>query len=92
MCTARSFCHDNRSNIRLDHLIGRRGQSIGHTTAQPIHFTLANIFKVKFMQFDGRKGRDTYLCGRNVIFQFLDDDEWIYFLLVDLHKPGDSYS
>ena len=73
-------------------LTDRRGQSNGHTTAQPIHFTLANIFKVKFMQFDGRKGRDTYLCGRNTIFRFLDDDEWIYLLLVDLHRPGGSYS
>ena len=44
------------------------------------------------MQFDGRKGRGTYLCGRNTIFQFLDDDEWIYLLLVDLHRPGGSYS
>lgn len=27
----------------------------------------ANIFKVKLMQSDGRKGRDTYLCDRNTI-------------------------
>ena len=71
-------------------LTDRRGQSNGHTTAQPIHFTLANIFKVKFMQFDGRKGRDTYLCGRNTIFRFLDDDEWIRLPLMNLHRPGGS--
>ena len=42
------------------------------------------------MQFDGRKGRDTYLCGRNTIFRFFDDDEWIYLRLVNLHRPGGS--
>ena len=44
------------------------------------------------MQFDGRKGRGTYLCSRNMIFRLLDDDEWIYLLLVDLYRPGGSYS
>ena len=42
------------------------------------------------MQSDGRKGRDTYLRGCNTIFRVLDDDEWIYLLLVNLHRPGGS--
>ena len=71
-------------------LTGRCGQSNGHTTAQPIHFTLCNNFKVKFMQSDGRKGRDTYLCGRNMIFRFLDDDEWIHLPLMNLYRPRGS--
>ena len=42
------------------------------------------------MQSDGRKGRDTYLCGHNTIFQVLDDDEWIRLSLMNLHRPGGS--
>ena len=42
------------------------------------------------MQSDGRKGRGTYLRVCNTIFWVLDDDEWIYLLLVNLHRPEGS--
>ena len=42
------------------------------------------------MQSDGRKGRDTYLCGCNTIFRLSDDDEWIRLPLMNLHRPGGS--
>ena len=43
------------------------------------------------MQSDGRKGQGTYLCGLNTILSLLDDDQWIYLLLVVLHRLGGSY-